>query len=299
MLDGLFVYNFPAGAELDVDARHFTLTTCQRTLCLSYEESINSSVPHQMMRSKEAYLFLLEIICGLQSRLLGENEIVSQFKQAYKGYIGTNKKDNNILLILEKLFKDAKVVRSNYLMGLSQKTYASLTRKHFIQKRRADSILILGSGQLAQDLINQYTKQAKVFITARNHLKLQKLQNIGQCEILPWDILDEASQHPFICNTIGFDGVLLDEDFFQNWVDQHEQRLFIDLGAPSSIKTDLKTDHGVLRLQDIFAEGAIHEEQKLKKIEQAQAAIIDLAERRDQHLRKKRNNYGEFIQKVL
>src|SRR5690606_32390758 len=132
------LWNFPAGTlpQEEVCARSFVLRTCQRTLVLAYDRSPfedRAPVPHTLLSGSDAYLFLLETICGLKSKLIGENEIVGQFKEAYKMYAQSTLKDTRLLAILEKLFKDAKDIRTQYLIGISQKTYASLTRKHLIQ----------------------------------------------------------------------------------------------------------------------------------------------------------------------
>ncbi|MEE2670069.1 MAG: hypothetical protein VYA54_00055 [Bdellovibrionota bacterium] len=290
MLANLYLYNLPAQIELsdysDLDG-NFVLATCQRTMVLSQGTKIDSLDEFTPFNDKDAYQFLLEVICGMKSRLIGENEIVSQFKKAYQSYVQGSEKNTELLLILEKLFRDAKSIRSEYLTGISQKTYASLTRKEFVQKQRAQEIVILGSGQLAQDLINQFVKHCKITVCARNIEKIAELQNIERCNILEWDELSSLKDHPYIANTIGFKGELLGPDFFDVWASQHENKLFIDLGSPSCINTDLKTDDGVLRLDDIFNEGAIHEENKREKLEQAQSAIKDLVVKRKAYLRDK------------
>ncbi|MAZ46979.1 MAG: hypothetical protein CME65_00360 [Halobacteriovoraceae bacterium] len=298
MLQDLHLYNFPANVSycFSEESKHcFVLKTCQRTLILTHQTKLDTklnvavSSTAELKTGEEGYQFLLEVICGLKSRLIGENEIVSQFKKAYQDYINKDLRDTNLLLILEKLFKDAKSIRSEYLTGISQKTYASITRKEFVQKKKAKHILILGSGQLAQDLINQFSKYCTITLCARSMEKVKSLQNIEQCNILPWSELSKAIDFPFIANTIGYDGTLLDESFFQSWMTLHEKRLFVDLGSPSCIKTHLNSAQAVLRLDDILNEGAILEVKKQAKLSQAQEAIQSLVIHRKRHLQKKSN----------
>lgn len=294
MLRDLHLYNYPADVShcfSEEDSSLFILKTCQRTLVLTHEGNAQSEIlePLDVKTGEQGYKFLLEVICGLKSRLIGENEIVSQFKKAYQEYVQSDHKNTNLLLILEKLFKDAKSVRSEYLTGISQKTYASITRKEFVQKRKANHVLILGSGQLAQDLINQFSKYCSITVCARNSEKIKQLQNIEKCEILPWSELSDAVNHPFIANTIGFDGVLLGSGFFQSWRRKNDKGLFVDLGSPSCIKTDMNSEQGVLRLDDILNEGAILEEKKQAKLSQAHEAINDLVIYRKKHLETKAN----------
>lgn len=284
MLTSLNLWNFTSGSlhNEDLSGHAFILKTCQRTLVLSYQTypfALTNLPKHDLVTGSEAYLFLLETICGLKSKLIGENEIVGQFKEAYQIYAASTLKDTKLLLVLEKLFKDAKDIRTQYLIGISQKTYASLTRRHFIQKEKADHIVVVGSGALAEDLINQFKKKARVSICARNAEKANELAKTHSLNVIPWEERASLANAPFIANTVGTDSILFDESFFAAWSSQ-EQRLFVDLGSPSSIRTELTMTEGVVRLDDIFREGAVVEEQKQAQISMAKAAMVSITTKR-------------------
>lgn len=284
MLNALKLWNFSSGTLQDeeLQTNAFVLRTCQRTLVLAYDfypfhhKEVSQ---HDLVSGEDAYLFLLETICGLKSKLIGENEIVGQFKEAYKIYAASTLKDTKLMLVLEKLFKDAKDIRTQYLIGISQKTYASLTRRHLIQKAKAPHVVVVGSGALAEDLINQFKKKAQVSICARNSEKVQELAKIHSLNIIPWDERSTLVNEPFLANTIGATAVLFDETFFKEW-SKHPNKLFVDLGSPSAIKTNLSTSEGVVRLEDIFNEGAIVETQKHAQIAAARAAMVSLTVKR-------------------
>ena len=284
MLDGLKLWNFSSGTqpEQELNSSTFILKTCQRTLVLAFDRHpFGDKLPaHELHMGQNAYLFLLETICGLKSKLIGENEIVGQFKEAYQIYTQSTLKDTKLLLILEKLFKDAKDIRTQYLIGISQKTYASLTRRHLIQRMKADHVVVIGSGALAEDLINQFKKKARVSICARNNERVQELASVHNLNVIPWDERHNLVNEPFIANTVGTDAILFDEDFFAEWKNKNENRLFVDLGSPSIIRTELTLSEGVVRLDDIFAEGAVVEGQKQLQIELARAAMLSMTMKR-------------------
>ncbi len=281
MLKGLTLWNFHAGAldPIDLAPGSFILSTCQRTMILSMNHDPlrhSENLPaHEMVSGEDAYLYLLETICGLKSKLIGENEIVGQFKEAYKLYASTTLKDNKLLTILEKLFKDAKDIRTQYLIGISQKTYASLTRRHF-QKARALHVVIVGSGMLAEDLINQLKKKVRVSICARNSERVKELAALHKVTVIPWENRHELVNESYIANTVGSNHILFDETFFTAW----EKGLFVDLGSPSVISTKLGAADGVIRLQDIFDEGAVVESHKEQQITLAREAMITLTHKR-------------------
>jgi glutamyl-tRNA reductase len=302
MLEQLLLNNFPSGINpsLNEESQSFVLKTCQRTLVVSVDkpEKIQAHGNSTSIQGKEAYIFLLEIICGLKSKLVGENEIVGQFKIAYKEYAVSESKCNKVLLILEKLFKDSKEIRTNYLLGLSQKTYSSITRKHIVNKHKAKAVLILGSGQLAEDLINQFKKKIKVYISARNGERVRVLAEQHGIEVIEWKDFKSYAKFPFIANSIGCsNNQFIKDDFFNDWLSQHPKKLFIDLGSPSVIETNLSFDDGVMRLKEIFDEGAVHEDHKLKQIESAKLAMNDIVLKRYLNLKKKKENQKNYCEK--
>ena len=286
MLDQLVLNNFYSGFDHKTNSRaqDFVLSTCQRTLVLSFDENPYQETQlldgQETIKGLKAYSFLLEIICGLQSKLQGENEIVGQFKTAYREYIKKEQRCSKTLKVIEKLFKDAKEIRTEYLLGLTQKTYSSIARKHIVNKFKSDSVLILGSGQLAEDLINQFKKKASVYISGRNTEKVSQLAKLHNVEIIPWGYHENLLKFPFIANSIGFKGVLFNEDFFNDWSKRHDKKLFVDLGSPSAVQTRFTYDEGVMKLEDVFQEGAIHETQKLNQIEKARTAMVSIAQKR-------------------
>jgi glutamyl-tRNA reductase len=290
MLRGLTLWNFPAGSldPVDLAPGSFILSTCQRTMVLAMNHGplrVHGKLPpHELVTGEVAYLYLLETICGLKSKLIGENEIVGQFKEAYKLYAATTFKDTKLLTILEKLFKDAKDIRTQYLIGISQKTYASLTRRHF-QRARALHVVIVGSGMLAEDLINQLKKKVRVSICARNSERVNELAALHKISVIPWENRHELVNESYIANTIGAGEILFDEEFFTSW----EKGLFVDLGSPSVVSTTLGVADGVVRLQDIFDEGAVVETQKEQQITLARAAMIAITTKRKSLLEAKLN----------
>ncbi len=305
MLKHLVLNNFPSGYEPELISdktygkKPFVLKTCQRTVVLSYAHNpIPLSKTCEVQNGTLAYKFLLETICGLKSKLIGENEIVGQFKTAYKEFVDHNEIQTDLIPILEKLFLDAKNIRSNYLMGLSQKTYASIARKYLV-KNDVQEILILGSGNLAEDMINQFKKICKVYISARNEIKINELKKLHDLEVIPWKNLEEKSKFSHIVNTIGCEHTMFThENFFSKWKDTHSKSHYVDLGSPSTISTHLSLNDGVMRLENVFEKGAINEMKKMEQISKAQIKMQDLVKRREELFEEKARKAKLFKEEV-
>lgn len=96
----------------------------------------------------DAYAFLLETICGLHSPMLGETQVLGQFRAflasldpcdaSWLGGIG------------QQLMNDARAVRERHLRGLGSRSYGSAVRRHL---GSAQTVALVGAGGLASELL--------------------------------------------------------------------------------------------------------------------------------------------------
>lgn len=98
---------------------------------------------------EDGYRFLLEVICGLHSPLVGETEVFGQFKNfAVRAQEGPG--GQCTAPWIQRLIADAKRIRTNHLTGLGGRSYGQLAHRHLAGCPR---IFILGAGHLAQETI--------------------------------------------------------------------------------------------------------------------------------------------------
>ena len=293
MINGLKIVNLPskfdAAVPQELCEHSFVLKTCQRQLFvgfhnLPFAKTLDSLSEHiEFYQDFEAYLFLLETICGLKSQLMGENEIVSQFKSAYSDYLLRENKNSYVMEILEKLFKDAKKIRTEYLKEIGQYSYSGLSKRILKESgaQKGEEITIVGSGQLCHDLIKVLRKNYQLTLCARNRSKVEHLAQTYQLQSLSWDQRDSLAYDPFVINTIGIENtILFNQSFFNKWTQLNRRRLFIDLGSPSVLELNSHTPEGLYLLDDIFKAQGKLKETKRQKIEQARQAINQLSLKR-------------------
>ena len=239
-----------------------------------------------LWREGEAYGMVLEIICGLQSRILAENEVAAQFRKAYRDYAQKNSKNNFILLILEKLLCDAKKIRSVHLKEIGKQSYGGIVRKIIISQegQRGRRLLITGSGMLAEEISKLLKKSFSVYISARNVETLSSLTESYGLSPLCWGDMALYKEFPLIVNTIGSEDTLFPKEFFYSWHRLHHRPLYIDLGCPSSIETDIGKKDGVWCLEDVLQMGQEWAQNSKKKAECARQAISSLLEHRSRSL---------------
>jgi glutamyl-tRNA reductase len=94
-----------------------------------------------------AYRLLLEILCGLQSPMIGETQVVAQFK----GFLAALPPEHAwIRRTGQRLLADARHVRTTHLQGLGARSYGSAVRGCI---GPSESVVLLGTGKLAVDII--------------------------------------------------------------------------------------------------------------------------------------------------
>src|SRR5581483_3868151 len=95
----------------------------------------------------EAYRLLLEILCGLQSPMVGETQVMGQFKT----FLSSLGREQNWLNRLgQRLLTDAREIRTRHLQGLGSRSYGSAVRRFLTD---VEHTVLLGTGKLAQEVL--------------------------------------------------------------------------------------------------------------------------------------------------
>jgi glutamyl-tRNA reductase len=143
------------------------------SLIAAAENDGGPASPVEIYRGEDAYRFLLEVICGLNSPLVGETAVLGQFREfvAHAKLPGTTW-GNFLRQLISNLLVDAKRVRHDHLQGLGSQSYGSLVRQHL---KGVPSVALLGGGQLAREILPWLIGKTQVRLFYRNHLHAQEL----------------------------------------------------------------------------------------------------------------------------
>jgi glutamyl-tRNA reductase len=129
----------------------------------------------EIYRGRDAYGFLLEVICGLNSPLVCETAVMGQFREfcAHARFPNTpwgwflRQFTSNVLV-------DAKRVRHDHLQGIGSQSYGSLVRQHV---KGMPTVAVLGAGQLAREILPWLIGKTKARLFYRNWLHARDLLN--------------------------------------------------------------------------------------------------------------------------
>jgi glutamyl-tRNA reductase len=120
--------------------------TCVRQVALVDDSAV---IPPnaQAWHDEAAYAHLLEVVCGLHSPIVGETEVLHQFKVFTESLSGAHAQWRELC---GQLLADARAIRAAYLIGLGSRSYGSAVRR-LVQS--APRVAVIGTGVLAQKLV--------------------------------------------------------------------------------------------------------------------------------------------------
>jgi glutamyl-tRNAGlu reductase-like protein len=188
MLDELLIINVPPSADAPIASESLEWRTClRRVLFLRRSESgIKADLKGEFYYGREAYQFLLEVICGLHSPLLGETAVMGQFRQfRAKATFETTAWGRFLRRLTTDLLVDARHIRHHHLQGLGSQSYGSLIRKYV---KRDAPIAVIGSGSLAREIL-PWLNDVRLFYRSEHHAK--EIQNEDpQTRVAPFKLAD-------------------------------------------------------------------------------------------------------------
>ncbi len=121
---------------------------------------------------------LLEVACGFHSKILGEDQILGQVKQAYELSLEHNAIHTKLLRLFEEAISCGKKFRTEsklYEIPVSSSSIAVNEAEYFDAK----SIMVIGYGTIGS-LVVKYalgSKFERIFIVVRNKDKVQNLKD--------------------------------------------------------------------------------------------------------------------------
>jgi glutamyl-tRNA reductase len=257
------------------------LSTCQRLETYGrMRPDVGRDFIVQERNEEDAVRALARIACGLESRILGELEVMGQVREAYKEFHRVFGQDD---AQLDRLFQRAIALarRARRESGIDANLtgLAALTARRIIDSVPSDApVTIVGSGSLARGVARYLGKRSSlpVRVSSRcpeNALKLA-LQvggfSSGLEDLKPMlasakvVVTATAAPHPLVFN--------------QHLPPTQEPRLVIDLGEPPDCAAEVRerTDITYVGLLDVEAHAETNTREREERAEIARR-VIDTA----------------------
>lgn len=206
-------------------------------------------------QGKQAVIHLYKVVCGLDSMVIGEDEILHQAKEAYQMSQSINAADGELNILFQGAFNCAKLSKAGTQISETPVSIGTLTAnciaEFVVDKGCSDTdnmVLVIGAGGqigsiVAKDLI---AKGISVVGTTRRHASDN---NLWRSEDMHWidfesryDYIDRV--HAIVSATKSPHYTLTCNEFNRSRIRKCDI-LLIDLSVPYDIDRDLEASEGI------------------------------------------------------
>ena len=195
----------------------------------------------------DALVHMCKVASGIDSQVLGEQEIFGQFKKAVKTAEGLEIINAKLLNLSNKVIEIAKKARTETNIGLNSLSVSGLALKlvrNIFEKPHNQNVLVVGAGSLATNLINNLYKNGinKISLVNRSIKKIKLLDNY---EIISssFDNLHDALEiADIVIASAKTDMPLIGKGAIENALKKRQNKpiLLIDLGVPRNIEEEIR-----------------------------------------------------------
>lgn len=220
--------------------------------------------------TKSTMKYLLEVVSGLRSLVVGDMQIISQFKQSFLFSQELNLQGQILERMAQTIFKMHKRIQNetDFRKGSASTSYLALlaARSHFGKEALAEKqVLLVGAGEIIKDVAKYSDKFTfkNITITNRTTSKAATIADEYNFGVTTWENLNQevanadiiisgvSNQTNLITQTIELEG-------------KNDAKLFIDLGMPGNIDTIL-AENPNFRLVNIDALNTKSEQVEAKR----------------------------------
>ena len=242
----------------------YGISTCNRTeLYLYGAKNISNKVFPEVLKKlnikdicDESFYFLsghdalvhmCKVASGIDSQVLGEQEIFGQFKLAYKKAKDIKIVGKNLSYLSEKAIQISKKARSETDIGLNSLSVSGLALKlvrNIFENPQEQNVLVVGAGSLAQSVIeNLYKKGINKINSVNRTTRKIKLNNSYEIISSSLDTLhDYLEGADIVIASSSTELPLIGKGAIENalQIRRNKPMLLIDLGVPRNIEEEIR-----------------------------------------------------------
>jgi len=252
------------------------LSTCNRVECYAAVDKVSGPSAAQLAQwmagfrgvdyhdieefiylksNEDAVTHLFTVTPGMDSMVIGENQITSQVKESYK--IASQCESTG--KILSRLFHDAfrttKAIITNTSISSRRVSVAGVAvglAKQLFSDIKSAKVLVAGAGQMGELLVEHFLHEKCREVTVVNRSQQRGCQLAQKYDILykPWDLLDDemAQANIIVGAATSPEGYLFTKDRIKSLMSRRRNRLMliVDITVPRSF------DPAISRIDDVY-----------------------------------------------
>ena len=242
----------------------FGISTCNRTEFYYFGElSISSNIFDEVMNilgkddiNKDNFYFLdrhdalvhmCKVASGIDSQVLGEQEILGQFKKALKIAQELKIVNGKLLTLSNKVLEISKKARTKTDIGLNSLSVSGLAYKlvkNIFEEPKDQNILIVGAGSLAHSVMENLFKNGINKIKSVNR-SVKKIKLDNDYELISFSLEslhDELEFADIVIASSATELPLIGKGAVENALKKRKYKpmLLIDLGVPRNIEDETR-----------------------------------------------------------
>ena len=242
----------------------FGISTCNRTeLYFVGKKDISKNVLNETLKalqvnniSDDSFYFLSghdalvhmsKVASGIDSQVLGEQEIFGQFKSAYKKAKDIGILGRELIFFSEKVIEISKKARTQTKIGLNSLSVSGLALKlvnNIFENPQDQNVLVVGAGSLAQNVIKRlYEKGIDKIKSINRSIKKIKLNDSYEIFSGSLESLHHELEHTDIVIASSTTELpIIGKGAVENALRTRKNKpmLLIDLGVPRNIEEEIK-----------------------------------------------------------
>lgn len=242
----------------------FGISTCNRTeLYFVGKKDISKNVLNETLKalqvnniSDDSFYFLSghdalvhmsKVASGIDSQVLGEQEIFGQFKTAYKKAKDIGIVGRELIYLSEKVIEISKKARTQTKIGLNSLSVSGLALKlvnNIFENPQDQNVLVVGAGSLAQNVIKRlYEKGIDKIKSINRSIKKIKLNDSYEIFSGSLESLHNELEHTDIVIASSTTELpIIGKGAVENALRKRKNKpmLLIDLGVPRNIEEEIK-----------------------------------------------------------
>ena len=237
-------------SENDVSDEILRLLCELKNIDISYAKTCFNLIHGQ----REALEYILKVSAGLKSQILGDAQIITQFKEAYRLSCECQMVGTYMHRFMQTVFSSNKKIarQTSFKKGISSVPYAAVEMcMEYLQMLHAPKIAIIGFGKMGSNVYNHLVSKGynNLTIVNRSKEKIEKLLTKAEVCLTYFPIEDlpkVVADHDIIISALAVGQYLVQPSMFRKGI-QHF-KLLIDISLPRSITPEVDDISGVIRL---------------------------------------------------
>lgn len=223
--------------------------TCGRIEFIYFSDRFLGFDGFEKLSDFEAIEHLVSVVSGVSSLVVGETQIVSQFKKAFYDAISTGLATTKIFSIFSEVMRIEKRVRSE--LNIPSLSFGSVVKGKSLEVfgDTSDKVLfVIGTGEVAHDIyrISKSFKKTLIFSRKKDRAeqKVKKIQEFfGADSEFICSIEEGIKLADVVVVATGHFGFLIKPDFVKNI---NKKKIFFDLSVPRNISPDVCDNENIL-----------------------------------------------------